>query len=167
MVLICSEKLVFSLPPPRTQILPSDSSPTTGFMREEKQKRLLTSCGRRQEAWTAIDVAPRSNPWAKLFAPEAADILRDATVDENTDVRHAAFQQLSRIDSTETVQVLRERLTHPDATVRLMAIEAMAARGEVSAREAAMVTLDDSDEAVQSKATGLLQELEAQEGGGI
>jgi hypothetical protein len=102
----------------------------------------------------------------KLFASEAADVLRDATVDENPDVRHAAFQQLSRIDSAETMQVLRECFTHPDAAVRLMAIEAMATRGEASAREAALATLSDSDETVRSKATGLLQELEAQEGGG-
>jgi hypothetical protein len=102
----------------------------------------------------------------KLFASEAADILRNATTDENPDVRHAAFQQLARIDSAETVQVLRDRFTHPDAAVRLMAIEAMAARGEASAREAAMAALSDSDEAVRSKARGLLQELEAGEGSG-
>jgi len=130
---------------------------------KEKGAELL-----RQEARSADSDRRRTaiESLGKLFASEAADVLRDATVDENPDVRHAAFQQLSRIDSAETVQVLRERFTHPDAAVRLMAIEAMATRGEASAREAALATLSDCDETVRSKAMGLLQELEAQEGSG-
>jgi hypothetical protein len=57
------------------------------------------------------------------------------------------------------------QLTHPTPEVRLLAIEAMAARGTRAAREAALVAMSGSYELVRRKGANVLQELEISKGG--
>lgn len=122
-----------------------------------KHEALSTDIARRQ---TAIETL------GQLFAGEATELLLQATTDEHPDVRYAAFAQLSHLDLPEAEQALRTQLTHPAPEIRLLAIEAMAARGARTAREAALTAMADSDELVRGKGANLLRELEISEGGG-
>jgi hypothetical protein len=91
---------------------------------------------------------------------QAVEVLRDATVDNDIDIRHLAFQQLSLMASGEGLTVIKARLDHPDPEIRMMAIETMASKGEAFAFEVALSALHDSDELVRDMAEGIMHELE-------
>jgi len=121
-----------------------------------KQEARSSDSERRQTALEAI---------GEFFPTEATELLLQATTDEHPDVRSTAFAQLSHLDLPEAEQALRTQLTHPNREVRLLAIEALAARGAQVAREAALTALADSDELVRGKGANLLQELQISKGG--
>lgn len=95
---------------------------------------------------------------------QAVEVLRDATVDNDIDIRHLAFQQLSQMTSDKGLPAIKVRLDHPDPEIRMMAIEAMASKGEEYALEVALSALNDSEESVRNMAEGILHELEENEG---
>lgn len=95
---------------------------------------------------------------------QAVEVLTDATVDNDIDIRHLAFQQLSQMASDEGLPAIKARLNHPDPEIRMMAIEAMASKGEKYALEVALSALHDSDESVRNMAEGIMHELEENEG---
>lgn len=99
---------------------------------------------------------------SQTSVPEALTLLSEATEDDNIDIRFTAFQQLTSLAAAGGLAVIRERLYHADPEIRIMAIEMMAAQGREQAWEAATATLNDSDELVRSKATGVMHELNSQ-----
>ncbi|HXG22240.1 MAG TPA: HEAT repeat domain-containing protein [Methylomirabilota bacterium] len=121
-----------------------------------KQEARSSDSERRQTALEAF---------GEFFPTEATELLLQATTDEHPDVRSTAFAQLSHLDLPEAEQALRTQLAHPDREVRLLAVEALAARGAQVAREAALTALADSDELVRGKGANLLQELQISVGG--
>lgn len=136
------------------------------FLYEQGEKEALAEILRREaqntdseRRKTAIETV------GELFTVEATELLLQATTDDHPDIRAVAFAHLSHLDLPEAEQVLRMQLTHPTPEVRLLAIEAMAARGTRAAREAALVAMSDSDELVRGKGANVLHELEISEGG--
>jgi HEAT repeats len=97
---------------------------------------------------------------AQLMGDEAADLLAHATEDGNPSIKQMAFDQLARLGD-RGLEAIRAKLSHADPEIRLMALTAMAAKGEGYAAEAAGQALYDDDELVRDKAKGLLQDLEA------
>lgn len=93
---------------------------------------------------------------------DSLELLREATEDENIDVRFSAFQNLAHLAEQGGLEILRERLAHPDPEVRLLALETLASKGGELALEAARFGLNDSDEAVQARAEGIISELGVQ-----
>jgi hypothetical protein len=114
---------------------PSIRQVTYKFLYEQGEKEALAEILRQEAQNTDSERRKTAIETVGEFCPvEATELLLQATTDDHPDIRAVAFAQFSHLDLPEAEQVLRMQLTHPTPEVRLLAIEAMAARGTGAAR---------------------------------